>query len=145
MRGLQLADHRLFVTVCHRHLPTADREMNHRLSRQTRHQHPAAGRSRDPRCPAYPYLNAARQSPVMADRPVTGSPGRCARVPSWDDARRRVERVVERRGGNPSTASAVSAIIRVICAANAPSGLGRGYGKETLRMIPCRGAPVSPA
>jgi hypothetical protein len=142
---LRQADHRLSVTVCHRHPPTADREMNYRLSRQTRHQHPAAGRSRDPRCPAYPYLNAARQSPVMADRPVTGSPGRCARVPSWDDARRRVERVVERRGGNPSTASAVSAIIRVICAANAPSGLGRGYGKETLRMIPCRGAPVSPA
>ena len=41
MRGLQLADHRLFVSVGHRHLPTADREMNHRLSRQTRHQHPA--------------------------------------------------------------------------------------------------------
>ena len=75
MRGLQLADYRLFVTVCHRHLPTADREMNHRLSRQTRHQHPAvrgrprpAGRSRDPRCLAYPYLNAAWQCPVIADR-----------------------------------------------------------------------------
>jgi hypothetical protein len=106
----------LFVTVCHRHLPTADREMNHRLSRQTRHQHraaraahgrPAAGRSRDPRCPAYPYLNAAWQCPVMADRQVTGSPGCCARVPSWDDAGRRVERVVERRCGNPSAASEV--------------------------------------
>src|SRR6516225_16053 len=56
MRGLQLADHRLFITVCHRHLPTANREMNHRLSRQTRHQRPVAGRSRDPRSPAYAYL-----------------------------------------------------------------------------------------
>ena len=56
LRGLQLADHRLFITVCHRHLPTANREMNHRLSRQTRHQRPVAGRSRDPRSPAYAYL-----------------------------------------------------------------------------------------
>ena len=47
-RGLQLADHKLFVTVCHRHLPTADREMNHRLSRQTRRQRPAAPGSHRP-------------------------------------------------------------------------------------------------
>ena len=30
-RGLQRSDHRLFVTVCHRHLPAADRETNHRI------------------------------------------------------------------------------------------------------------------
>ena len=42
-----------------------------------------------------------------------------------------VERVVERCGeGNPSAASAVSAITRVIGAANAHSGRGRTYGKE---------------
>ena len=54
--GLQLADHKLFITARHRHLPAASREMNHRLSRQTRHQRPVAGRSRDPRSPAYAYL-----------------------------------------------------------------------------------------
>ena len=66
----------------------------------------------------------------MGDRQAAGSPGRCARVPSREDAGRRVERVVERRGGNPSAASAVSAIPRVISAAIAPSGRGRIYGKE---------------
>src|SRR6516162_8302366 len=60
------------------------------------------------------------------------SPGRCARVPSWDDARRRVDRVVERRGGNPSAAGAVRAIARVIGAADALSARGRGYGKEKV-------------
>ena len=57
--GLQLADHKLFITARHRHLPAASREMNHRLSRQTRHQRPVAGRSRDPRSPAYAYLDTA--------------------------------------------------------------------------------------
>ena len=64
MRGLQLADHRLFVTVCHRHLPTADREMNHRLSRQTRHQHPAAraARGRPGQRPGGPASRAVRRT-----------------------------------------------------------------------------------
>jgi hypothetical protein len=43
-----------------------------------------------------------------------------------------VERVVERRGGNPSAAGAVSAISRVIGAAIAHSGCGRVYGKEEV-------------
>jgi len=65
MRGLQPSDDRLFVTVCHRHLPAAGREMNHGLSRQTRHQHrparAAQGRPGDPaiRCQACPYPGAA--------------------------------------------------------------------------------------
>jgi len=33
MRGLQRTDHRLFVTVCHRQLPAANRETNHRIER----------------------------------------------------------------------------------------------------------------
>ena len=33
MRGLQRTDHKLFVTVCHRHLPAANRETNHRIER----------------------------------------------------------------------------------------------------------------
>jgi len=33
MRGLQRTDHKLFVTVCHRQLPAADRETNHRIER----------------------------------------------------------------------------------------------------------------
>jgi len=37
----------------------------------------------------YPHLSAAWQCPVMADRQVTGRPGRSAWVPSWEDARRR--------------------------------------------------------
>jgi hypothetical protein len=44
----------------------------------------------------------------------------------------RVERVVERRGGNPSAASAVSAIPRVIGAAGALSARRRIYGKEKV-------------
>jgi hypothetical protein len=43
-----------------------------------------------------------------------------------------VERVVERRGGNPSAASAVSAISRVIGAAGALTALRRIYGKEKV-------------
>ena len=43
-----------------------------------------------------------------------------------------VERVVERPGGNPSAASAVSAISHVIGAASALSARGRGYGKEKV-------------
>ena len=56
--------------------------------------------------------------------PGITSAGRCPAA--------RVERLVERRGGNPgaaSAASAVSAIPRVIGAASAPSARGRGYGK----------------
>ena len=75
MRGLQLADYRLFVTVCHRHLPTADREMNHRLSRQTRHQHPAAraahGRAIQGLGPElwvrYPHLRACLKTQATSD------------------------------------------------------------------------------
>jgi hypothetical protein len=40
----------------------------------------------------------------------------------------RLERFVERRGGNPSAASAVSAIPCVIGAASALGARGRGYG-----------------
>jgi hypothetical protein len=71
-----------------------DGERDHRLTRRQPPAPvgPAAGRSRDPRYLAYPYLNAAWQCPVMADGQVTGSPGRCARVPSWHGARLRVER-----------------------------------------------------
>ena len=83
MRGLQLADDRLFVTVCCRNLLAADRDMNHRLRRQARPQHPlaraarcrpraAAGRSallgvRVPEC--------GMAMPGQAGRPVAGSPG----------------------------------------------------------------------
>ena len=63
---------------------------------------------------------------------MTGTPGRYVRVPSRDDARRRVERVVERRGGNFSAASAVSAIPRVIAVASALSARARIYGKEKV-------------
>jgi hypothetical protein len=44
----------------------------------------------------------------------------------------RVERVVERRGGNLSAASAISAIPCVIGAASALSAWERGYGKEKV-------------
>ena len=44
----------------------------------------------------------------------------------------RVERLVERRGRNPSAACAVSAIPRVIGAASALSARRRGYGKEKV-------------
>jgi hypothetical protein len=82
----------LFVTVGDRHLPTADRDMNHRLSRQTRHQYPAAraahGRPASGRAiprsalSGGPVPESGGHCPVMADGQVTGSPGRCARVPS---------------------------------------------------------------
>jgi len=45
---------------------------------------------------------------------------------------RRVARLVARRAGNPSAASAVSAIPRVIGAASALSARERGYGKEEV-------------
>jgi hypothetical protein len=44
----------------------------------------------------------------------------------------RVERLVERRGGNPSAAGAVSSIPRAIGAASALSAWRRGYGKEKV-------------
>ena len=31
MRVMQRSDHRLFITVCYSHLPTANRETNHRI------------------------------------------------------------------------------------------------------------------
>ena len=43
-----------------------------------------------------------------------------------------VDRVVDRVAGNPSAASAVSAISRVIGAASAFSARGRVYGKEKV-------------
>jgi hypothetical protein len=93
---------------------------------------PAARRSRDPRCPAYGYLSAAWQCPVMAGRP--GWPGVPAGAPGYryETMPGGVERVVERPGGNPSATGAVSAIPRVIGAANARSGWGHGYGKEKV-------------
>jgi len=61
MRGLQRSDHRLFVTVCHRHLPAADREIDHRLSRQARHRHRAGRAARGrPGDPAIRAVSRAR-------------------------------------------------------------------------------------
>ena len=42
LRGLQLDDHGLFVTVCRHRLPAPDRDMDHRSGRQARNQHLAA-------------------------------------------------------------------------------------------------------
>src|SRR6516165_6593701 len=101
LRGLQLADHRLSITVCHRHLPTASREMNHRLGRQTRHQRPVAGRSRDPRSPAYAYLDTA--------------------PPAWHGSWHGVP-------DSSSSSRAISATSRAIGAASAYGERDRTYG-----------------
>jgi hypothetical protein len=64
-------------------------------------------------------------------RSITPMERRLASHPR-NDARRRVERLAERRGRNPSAACAVSAIPRVIGAASALSARRRGYGKEKV-------------
>ena len=72
MRELQVSDYRLFVTVCHRYLPAADREIDHKVEpadpASASGGRPASGRSRDPRCQAWPYLSAAWQ--VTGRRPL---------------------------------------------------------------------------
>jgi hypothetical protein len=67
---------------------------------------------------------AATLHSIHRTMPGITSAGRCLAA--------RVERVVERRGGNPSAASALSAILRVIGAASARSAWRRGYGKEEV-------------
>ena len=66
MYPLQRTDRRLLVTVRYRHLPTANREMNHRLSRQTRHQRPAAraAHGRQGQRPGDPAIRALRRTPT---------------------------------------------------------------------------------
>lgn len=115
MRGLQLAHHRLLDTVCHRHLRTANREMNHRLSRQTRHQRPVA---------RLPVVGVASGWAVSRD-PLSG-------VCTSEHGASRVHGSWHGAPDNPSTASAISAILRVIGAARALSAWGRTYGKEKV-------------
>jgi hypothetical protein len=109
MRGLQRADHELVVTVCRRHLRGIV----------------SSGRARGrPRGRTVPGRVSGHRG--------EGSPGRYARLRPWNGAWRRVARLVARRTGNPSAASAVGAIIRVIGAASALSAWRRGYGKEKV-------------
>ena len=112
MRGLQRADHGLFVTVYRRHLRG--------IAGSGRARGGLAGGP----CPA-----------ASAGIAVTGVP---AATPCDDHgtlSAARVARLVARRAGNPSAPSADSAdsaIIRVIGAASALSARDRGYGKEKV-------------
>jgi hypothetical protein len=88
------------------------------------------GRPRGAPCPAASADIADRGVPAAALCHIRGT------IPGITSVERcpaaRVERFVERRGGNPSATSAVSGKTRGISAASAFSGRGRGYGKEKV-------------
>ena len=107
MRGLQRADHGLFVTVCRRHLVGSPVPGV-----------PGGGLAGGP-CPAASAGIAVTGVPAATPGYVHGMLPGAAWHGSWHGT-----------SDTPSTTSAVSAIIRVIGAASAFSARGRGYGKE---------------
>jgi hypothetical protein len=84
VRSLQLVDHRLSVTICHRPADANPRNESP-ISRRTRHQRPAAqaAHGRQGRWPGDPTIRASAHSYL-----ITVRPGRTARRVARGTARR---------------------------------------------------------